>query len=413
MSAKKRRRSRKSLDPGRVKLYADENVDPYLIDFLRDAKVNVQSAVKLGFSGRGDRFHFAEAKRRGRSLLTHDREYLDHSKFPFNQMRGVVILGAQPDHESMRWLVQWLIGDVVPSGKDIDGTNPPKPKHRKQIVEQLDVGQEGERASTAKAMQSAAENLKKAREAVFALTTADLIQATSMAKASGMTRAAGALEKAQQAGANYLDELQKIGALVDKANEVLKSENGGMGGDTVDQMQAAQNGEMNGAPVPAVPPVNGAPAPAPAPVPAAPAPAPAAESVNAAITALMETDIPERIANGEAHYDLSEAIRGYCPALGVRERAQVIDRIQAMLRIPTDVAHKVSFNAADHRLLSEVATFGSLTEGLADRTRGGRTTLASASELEEAALVLRTRGKAEHVMLAEVLTQALPGMSEV
>ena len=86
----------------------------------------------------------------------------------------------------------------------------------------------------------------------------------------------------------------------------------------------------------------------------------------------------------------------------------MIDRIKAVTQVPVDATARVSFNAADHRLLSEVAQFGSLTESLVDRTRGGRTTLASKQELTGAIRALQECGESPHQMLAGVLAGAMP-----
>ncbi len=129
--------------------------------------------------------------------------------------------------------------------------------------------------------------------------------------------------------------------------------------------------------------------------------------INSAITVLMETNLPERIAQGEHYRTLNEAVRGYCPGLTTRQRVRAIDRLKAIVNVPTDAALRLSFGAADHRLLSESVPFASLLEGLVDRTRGGRETLASVAELTEAVAVLRKRGRTEHVMLAETLEGAL------
>jgi hypothetical protein len=79
------RRSRtREARPGRVKFYADENIPEKLIVYLREKhRVNITSAQEMGFRGRDDEFHFAEARRQGRFLLTCDRDFLDHRRFPF------------------------------------------------------------------------------------------------------------------------------------------------------------------------------------------------------------------------------------------------------------------------------------------------------------------------------------------
>lgn len=335
-------------------------------------------------------------------------------------------------------IAQRQIGAKTTSQK-VDGSNPPQPKKRKQIVkqttggahpnesrigdglsllsEQLDTGQQAESESCAASMKESGEQLKAAREAVFKLTTSTIVQCTSMAQATGAKRTQRELEKAQQMAASFLDELKTLGDQLDKANEAMKAEQGGMGGDTLDAMKQAQDAQANGEPaVPVEVPATPAPAPAvPAPEPgvqAAAAPAiPSMESVdadiNAAIMTLMETSLPERIAQGEHYRTLNETVRGYCPTLTTRQRVRTIDRMKAIVNVPTDAALRLSFGAADHRLLSETVPFASPLEGLVDRTRGGRETLASVVELTEAVAVLRKRGRTEHVMLADTLEAAL------
>jgi len=92
--------------PGRIKFYADENVDADFIQFLRvKHKINITTAVEMGFSGRGDSFHFQEAKRQKRFLLTCDKDFLNHKEFPFNQMLGVVILDIPQEPPGIGWMV--------------------------------------------------------------------------------------------------------------------------------------------------------------------------------------------------------------------------------------------------------------------------------------------------------------------
>ena len=81
---------------GRARFYADENVDHDLITWLRGRKFHVQSAQALGYKGRDDRFHLQEAARPKCVLLTDDRDYLDHSAFPFSRINrtAIIVLGS-------------------------------------------------------------------------------------------------------------------------------------------------------------------------------------------------------------------------------------------------------------------------------------------------------------------------------
>jgi len=276
------------------------------------------------------------------------------------------------------------------------------------LVEQLDTGQAAEAESCASGMKEAGEQLATARESIFKLTTSTLVQCASMAQATGAKGTQKALDKAQQIGAAFLDELKNLGAALDKANEVMKGENSGMGGDNVDAMKAAQEPAVPGAAAP-VDPMAAPAAPVVDPVmPAAPvAPVPAVESVeDQAVAHLLGTNVPERIARGAHHRELSEAVRSFCPSLDTRQRARVIDRIRSVVHMPQDANVRVAFSLKDHRLLSDVARFGSVTEALADRTRGRKAALASVAELQGVIRALQG-GDSAHQMLAWSLSESV------
>lgn len=108
---------------GRIKFYADENVDLGLIRYLREKhKVNIVAAVEQKLTGREDDFHFQEAQRRGRWLLTNDRDFLDHRRFPLHSAGGIVILNPPRESPGIGWSSLWLEEHIVPSGTGIAGT---------------------------------------------------------------------------------------------------------------------------------------------------------------------------------------------------------------------------------------------------------------------------------------------------
>ncbi len=51
---------------GKVKIYADENVEKFIVEYLRDERFSIDSALELGFASRDDEFHLQEAKKRKR-----------------------------------------------------------------------------------------------------------------------------------------------------------------------------------------------------------------------------------------------------------------------------------------------------------------------------------------------------------
>jgi len=142
---------------------------------------------------------------------------------------------------------------------------------------------------------------------------------------------------------------------------------------------------------------------------AAPVAAPPATDpvVGEAISVVLGTPFMETLKSGASYRELNESLMSYCPTLDVRKRTQVIDRLKAMAALPENASLRVGFGRTDHKLLSEAAQFGSITAGLSDRTSGGRQTLASAVELQEAIKALRQRGSSMHVHLAETLERGM------
>ncbi len=62
---------------GKVKLYADENINEGLVNYLKEHQANIISATELGYAGRSDDFQFRQAYKLKRFLLTCDRDFLD------------------------------------------------------------------------------------------------------------------------------------------------------------------------------------------------------------------------------------------------------------------------------------------------------------------------------------------------
>lgn len=76
----------------KAKLYADENIEAYLVEHLRNQGLTVDYAIELGYQSRDDQFHFQEARRRKAFLLTKDIGFLDNKKFPYNNLRDTAIV---------------------------------------------------------------------------------------------------------------------------------------------------------------------------------------------------------------------------------------------------------------------------------------------------------------------------------
>jgi predicted nuclease of predicted toxin-antitoxin system len=106
---------------GKTRFYADENIEQYLIDYIRDQGFRVDSATELGLSPRDDKFHLQEARHRKAILLTKDTDFLDHRRFAFHNLKdtGIVILRTKDNPENRLnygYMLVCLLDEVGTSG---------------------------------------------------------------------------------------------------------------------------------------------------------------------------------------------------------------------------------------------------------------------------------------------------------
>ena len=106
--------------PGKIKLYADENIRFGIVKVLRMQGINVRHACEVGLVNRDDKTHFQYAKKTGRWLLTTDRDFLNHTLYPFEQVKGIAIVPDTGDDMTAGYILAWLKLELVPSGKRID-----------------------------------------------------------------------------------------------------------------------------------------------------------------------------------------------------------------------------------------------------------------------------------------------------
>jgi uncharacterized protein with PIN domain len=106
--------------PGKIKLYADENIRFDIVKVLRMQGINVRHACEVGLVNRDDKTHFQYAKKTGRWLLTTDRGFLDHTLYPFEQVKGIAIVPDTGDDMTAGYILVWLKRELIPSGKNID-----------------------------------------------------------------------------------------------------------------------------------------------------------------------------------------------------------------------------------------------------------------------------------------------------
>ena len=105
---------------GKIKLYADENIRYGIVLALRLQGINIKHANEVGLTNRDDEVHFQYAKRTGRWLLTTDRHFLNHNIFPFEQIKGIIIVPDTGEDLIAGKIMAWLKYELVPSGKGID-----------------------------------------------------------------------------------------------------------------------------------------------------------------------------------------------------------------------------------------------------------------------------------------------------
>ncbi len=79
---------------GKVRCYADHNVDYSIIEALRMKKYDVESAKDIRADNQPDNFHFRRAFQTKRVLITLDKDFLNNDKFPLHQTRGIIILNV-------------------------------------------------------------------------------------------------------------------------------------------------------------------------------------------------------------------------------------------------------------------------------------------------------------------------------
>jgi len=105
---------------GRIKLYADENIRYGIVLALRLQGVNIKHASEVDLTNRDDPVHFQYAKKTNRWLLTTDRHFLNHSVFPFEQIKGIVIVPDTGKDLIAGEVMAWLKYELIPSGKGIN-----------------------------------------------------------------------------------------------------------------------------------------------------------------------------------------------------------------------------------------------------------------------------------------------------
>ena len=109
---------------GKARFYADENLELDVVEFLRERKIHIDSAVELGLAPRDDVFHLHEARRRKAVLLTRDQDFLDDRVFPFLELKETAIvvlrsensIGTVAKAAELGYMLLCLLHEIAPSG---------------------------------------------------------------------------------------------------------------------------------------------------------------------------------------------------------------------------------------------------------------------------------------------------------
>ena len=114
------RKKKKNQFVGKIKLYADENIRYGIVLVLRNQGINIKHACEVNMTHKSDEANFQYAKKAGRWLLTTDRGFLNHTKYPFEQIKGIAIVPDTGNDMTAGYILVWLKRELVPSGKGID-----------------------------------------------------------------------------------------------------------------------------------------------------------------------------------------------------------------------------------------------------------------------------------------------------
>lgn len=106
----------------KAKLYADEDIEPAVVEFLNSRGVNVVSALDLGHIQKPDTFHAAFAFKKKRFVLTRNaKHFLDDRLLPFHSTHGVIaITGDMSDTRAYAASLSRVL-DLVPYGEVYTG----------------------------------------------------------------------------------------------------------------------------------------------------------------------------------------------------------------------------------------------------------------------------------------------------
>ena len=102
----------------RAKLYADEDIEDEVVEFLKDSGVNITSARSLSYRGKPDSFHAALSFKEKRFLLTKNaKHFMDDKRVPFHMVHGIIAIEGDMGEMYSYTRTLLTVLDLVPYGE--------------------------------------------------------------------------------------------------------------------------------------------------------------------------------------------------------------------------------------------------------------------------------------------------------
>lgn len=100
-------------DDGRVRIIADYNIEPDIIDCLRDAGFNVIPIANTKAHGAPDAEIYAHAARYGAMLVTHDKDFTNFGDLNLEELPGVIILPQKPWKKALNHFMDQMVHSAI------------------------------------------------------------------------------------------------------------------------------------------------------------------------------------------------------------------------------------------------------------------------------------------------------------
>ena len=93
----------------KLRLYADANIPQLLIQELRNAGLDVESATESGHGSHPDANIVQDAEESGRVILTMDRDFWDDRKHPLQKSPGIIFIDTDQLDKAIQGLATFYV----------------------------------------------------------------------------------------------------------------------------------------------------------------------------------------------------------------------------------------------------------------------------------------------------------------